>query len=172
MTVDLFAGIPVSDYAGAAEWYERLFGRPPSFIPNETEAVWELAEHRYIYIEHRPEHAGTLCTPSSSTTSIPSSRRSPAADSSLRSARRTATVYARPRTTIPTATRSSSAARPCNGYARWSGEVWTLGVSNSLGQDSSGLVKPLGIWGPRAFGFVSVRQASSSGRLPVVYSAS
>ena len=22
------------------------------------EAVWELAEHRYLYIEHRPEHAG------------------------------------------------------------------------------------------------------------------
>jgi predicted enzyme related to lactoylglutathione lyase len=58
VAVDLFAGISVNDYAAAAEWYERLFGRPPSFIPNETEAVWELAEHRYIYIEHRPEHAG------------------------------------------------------------------------------------------------------------------
>jgi hypothetical protein len=58
MTVDLYAGISVSDYAAAAEWYERLLGRPPSFIPNEIEAVWELAEHRSIFIEHRPEHAG------------------------------------------------------------------------------------------------------------------
>src|SRR5512138_2600955 len=58
MTVDLFAGIPVRDYAGALVWYERLLGAPPTFLPNETEAVWELAEHRYVYIEHLPERAG------------------------------------------------------------------------------------------------------------------
>lgn len=27
-------------------------------MPNETEAVWELAEHRYLYIEALPERAG------------------------------------------------------------------------------------------------------------------
>ncbi|NES26873.1 VOC family protein [Micromonospora terminaliae] len=58
MTVDLFAGLPVRDYRAAAAWYERLLGAPPSFLPNDTEAVWELAEHRYVYIEVRPEHAG------------------------------------------------------------------------------------------------------------------
>ncbi|WP_433285399.1 VOC family protein [Micromonospora sp. CA-244673] len=58
MTVDLFAGLPVRDYRAAAAWYERLLGGPPSFLPNDTEAVWELAEHRYLYIEVRPEHAG------------------------------------------------------------------------------------------------------------------
>lgn len=58
MTVDLFAGIPVSDYSAAAAWYERLFGAPPSFLPNDIEAVWEVAEHRYMYIVVRPEHAG------------------------------------------------------------------------------------------------------------------
>ncbi|MDQ1658195.1 MAG: hypothetical protein QOD41_3278 [Cryptosporangiaceae bacterium] len=58
MTTDLFAGVPVRDYASAAAWYERLLGAPPSFLPNETEAVWELAEHRYLYIDIRPEHAG------------------------------------------------------------------------------------------------------------------
>ncbi|MFE9958217.1 VOC family protein [Micromonospora sp. NPDC005299] len=58
MTVDLFAGLPVRDYRAAAAWYERLLGGPPSFVPNDTEAVWELAEHRYLYIEVRPEHAG------------------------------------------------------------------------------------------------------------------
>ncbi|MEU3739689.1 MULTISPECIES: VOC family protein [unclassified Streptomyces] len=58
MTVDLFAGIPVRDYTTAVAWYERLLGGPPSFLPNDTEAVWELAEHRYVFIEVRPEHAG------------------------------------------------------------------------------------------------------------------
>ena len=58
MTVDLFAGIPVRDYDEAAAWYERLLGAPPSFLPNDTEAVWELADHRYVVIEVRPEDAG------------------------------------------------------------------------------------------------------------------
>ncbi|MGH8793706.1 MAG: VOC family protein [Stackebrandtia sp.] len=58
MTLDLFAGVPVRDYAAATAWYERLLGAPPSFLPNDVEAVWELAEHRYVYIEVRPDHAG------------------------------------------------------------------------------------------------------------------
>jgi hypothetical protein len=37
--MDLFAGIPVTDLAAALEWYERLFGVPPSFLPNETGGV-------------------------------------------------------------------------------------------------------------------------------------
>jgi catechol 2,3-dioxygenase-like lactoylglutathione lyase family enzyme len=56
--VDLFAGIPVGDYQRARDWYARLLGSDPSFLPNDTEAVWELAEHRYLFIEVRPEHAG------------------------------------------------------------------------------------------------------------------
>lgn len=59
MTVtDLFAGISVRDYAQAVAWYERLLGSPPSFLPHATEAVWELAEHRYLYVEEQPEDAG------------------------------------------------------------------------------------------------------------------
>src|SRR5215217_7494940 len=58
MALDLFAGIAVSDYAAALAWYERLIGAPPAFFPNDEEAVWELAEHQYLYIEHRPGHAG------------------------------------------------------------------------------------------------------------------
>ncbi len=57
-TLDLFAGIPVADFAAALRWYERLLGHPPTFFPHETEAVWELAEHRYVYIVQQPEHAG------------------------------------------------------------------------------------------------------------------
>jgi catechol 2,3-dioxygenase-like lactoylglutathione lyase family enzyme len=56
--LDLFAGIPVADYAAALSWYERLLGSEPSFFPHDTEAVWELAEHRFVYIVQRPEHAG------------------------------------------------------------------------------------------------------------------
>ncbi|GLV60635.1 glyoxalase [Dictyobacter sp. S3.2.2.5] len=56
--LDLFAGIPVADYEAALAWYKRLLGAEPSFFPNDREAVWELAEHRYVYIVLRPEHAG------------------------------------------------------------------------------------------------------------------
>jgi hypothetical protein len=52
--VDLFAGVPVREYASALAWY----GAPPSFLPNSVEAVWEIAENRYVFIEVRPEHAG------------------------------------------------------------------------------------------------------------------
>jgi catechol 2,3-dioxygenase-like lactoylglutathione lyase family enzyme len=58
VTVDLFAGLPVSDYQRALAWYERLLGSEPAFLPNATEAVWELAQHRYLYIDVRPERAG------------------------------------------------------------------------------------------------------------------
>ncbi|HEY2552526.1 MAG TPA: VOC family protein [Streptosporangiaceae bacterium] len=58
MALDLFAGLPVTDYAVALPWYEQFFGRQPSFRPNDTEAVWEVAEHRYIYIVQQPERAG------------------------------------------------------------------------------------------------------------------
>jgi catechol 2,3-dioxygenase-like lactoylglutathione lyase family enzyme len=58
VAVDLFAGIPVGDYERALAWYGSLLGSGPSFLPNDTEAVWELAEHRYVFIEVRPEHAG------------------------------------------------------------------------------------------------------------------
>lgn len=58
MTVDLFAGVPVSHYHRALDWYERLLGSEPAFLPNEPEAVWELAEHRYLYIEVLPQRAG------------------------------------------------------------------------------------------------------------------
>lgn len=57
-SLDLFAGIPVTDYVEALKWYEQLVGSPPKFFPHDTEAVWELAEHRYLYIVQQPENAG------------------------------------------------------------------------------------------------------------------
>lgn len=55
MTLDLYAGIYVH---AAKSWYAQLFGSEPSFIASETEAVWELAGHRSIFIEENAEHAG------------------------------------------------------------------------------------------------------------------
>jgi len=56
--VDLFAGICVGDYAAARPWYERLLGAEPSFLAHETEAVWEIAEHRSIFIVEDADRAG------------------------------------------------------------------------------------------------------------------
>ena len=58
MAMYLFAGVPVNDYAAALVWYEKLLGTPPSSFPNDTEAVWELAEFRMMYVVQSPEHAG------------------------------------------------------------------------------------------------------------------
>jgi hypothetical protein len=44
MAIDLFAGIPVTDYAAALAWYQRLLGSPATFFPNDIEAVWELVD--------------------------------------------------------------------------------------------------------------------------------
>jgi hypothetical protein len=58
VALELFAGICVSDYDAALRWYERLLGSEPSFLPHETEAVWELAEHRYLVVEKDAQRAG------------------------------------------------------------------------------------------------------------------
>jgi len=61
MTIELFAGSPVSDYATALRWYERVLGAP-TFFPNDIEAVWELGPHQFAYIVQEPEHAGHAVT--------------------------------------------------------------------------------------------------------------
>jgi hypothetical protein len=58
MDVDVFAGIAVSDLERAEGWYNRFLGGTESFRPNDTERVWTVAEHRYLYVELQPEHAG------------------------------------------------------------------------------------------------------------------
>ena len=58
MAIDLFAGIAVRDFRAALPWYEQLLGSSPTFFASDVEAVWELAEHRWMFIVQRPEHAG------------------------------------------------------------------------------------------------------------------
>lgn len=60
--LDLFAGFPVRDFSVARSWYERLLGGPPTFLAHETEAVWELAPHRYVYVVEVPRRAGRART--------------------------------------------------------------------------------------------------------------
>jgi len=56
--VDLFAGLPVADLERAVAWYEDLLGAAPSFYPNDTEAVFDVNDHGYLYVEVLPEKAG------------------------------------------------------------------------------------------------------------------
>lgn len=59
---DLFAGIPVKDIKTSIAWYERLFGCPANFYPNEKEAVWQVSDHQWVYLITAPEHAGGSIT--------------------------------------------------------------------------------------------------------------
>ena len=80
MALDLFAGIRVSDYETAKSWwYARLLGAEPSFIAHATEAVWELAEHRWLLLVEDVDGAGRAIH--SSTTSTRMLRISPRAAS-------------------------------------------------------------------------------------------
>ena len=58
MDIDVFACLPVGDLPRAVTWYDRFLGDVESFEPNDTERVWTLAEHRHVYVELLPEHAG------------------------------------------------------------------------------------------------------------------
>ncbi|MBO2455176.1 VOC family protein [Actinomadura barringtoniae] len=58
MAVGIFAGIPVRDCESAVDWYTRLLGKEPAFWPNEVEAVWQLAEGRYVYVIEDTARAG------------------------------------------------------------------------------------------------------------------
>jgi catechol 2,3-dioxygenase-like lactoylglutathione lyase family enzyme len=57
MPLHLFAGLRVRDLRAAQPWYERLLGEP-SFFPNDSEAVWTLADDRSVYVVEHPEGAG------------------------------------------------------------------------------------------------------------------
>ncbi|MGH9091880.1 MAG: VOC family protein [Acidimicrobiales bacterium] len=54
----LFAGVAVRDLAPAAEWYERLLGRPADIVVNEGEVMWRLADAAWLYLVVRPDRAG------------------------------------------------------------------------------------------------------------------
>ncbi len=53
-----FAGVAVSDYAAAHEWYVRLFGREADMYPHDHEAVWRLTTSSSVYVVGDVERAG------------------------------------------------------------------------------------------------------------------
>ena len=55
---ELFAVIPVSDYAKARTWYEQLFGGDPAFEAHETECVWKVSEEGHVAVNEDGERAG------------------------------------------------------------------------------------------------------------------
>ena len=54
----VFAGLVVTDRDRATAWYERLLGRPPTFLPNDAEAVWQIASTASVYLLADPARAG------------------------------------------------------------------------------------------------------------------
>ena len=57
MSLHLFAGLRVRDFAAARAWYGQLLGEP-TFFPHATEAVWTLADDRSVYVVEAAEGAG------------------------------------------------------------------------------------------------------------------
>ena len=54
----LFAGLPVTDFARAAEWYERLFGRPADIVATDTERLWRVTGSGWVYVVADGDRAG------------------------------------------------------------------------------------------------------------------
>jgi hypothetical protein len=61
MALHLFAGLRVRDFQAALPWYEQMFGEP-SMFPHDTEAVWQLADDRFVYIVEHPEWGHSVVT--------------------------------------------------------------------------------------------------------------
>ena len=59
MSLHLFAGRRVRDFAAARAWYVRLLGEP-TFLAHATEAVWTLADDRSLYVEEDAGRAGGI----------------------------------------------------------------------------------------------------------------
>jgi catechol 2,3-dioxygenase-like lactoylglutathione lyase family enzyme len=54
-----FAGLPVSDYASAYDWYVRLLGRGADMFPHERECVWRVTPTSSICVVQDRERAGS-----------------------------------------------------------------------------------------------------------------
>src|SRR3954467_14083804 len=60
MTMEvLFACVPVADLKAARVWYERVFGRAPDIVPNESEVMWHVAGNGWLYVIEDAARAGS-----------------------------------------------------------------------------------------------------------------
>lgn len=55
---EVFAGVAVSDRDAAIEFYERLLGAPPTMLPNDDEAAWQLTGGGWLYVVRDADRAG------------------------------------------------------------------------------------------------------------------
>ena len=55
---EVFAGIAVRDRDAAIEFYERLLGAPPTMLPNDDEAAWQLTGGGWLYLLSDADRAG------------------------------------------------------------------------------------------------------------------
>lgn len=55
---EVFAGLPVTDYDVALDWYERLLGRGPDMLPTAGEAAWQVTGPAWVYLVEDAERAG------------------------------------------------------------------------------------------------------------------
>ncbi|MBT2513436.1 VOC family protein [Arthrobacter sp. ISL-30] len=53
----LYAGVPVTDRAAALKWFEVFFGRPADEVI-DSEALWQINESAWIFIDEDPDRAG------------------------------------------------------------------------------------------------------------------
>jgi hypothetical protein len=54
----VLAGIAVTDYPSAIRWYQRLFGGPPTRLPMEYVAEWQVTDGACVQIVRSPERTG------------------------------------------------------------------------------------------------------------------
>ena len=54
----LFAGVAVSDFPAALDWYRRLFGREPDITAHDTEVMWRIADRGWVYVKQDVDRAG------------------------------------------------------------------------------------------------------------------
>jgi predicted enzyme related to lactoylglutathione lyase len=54
----VLAGMAVTDFDGALEWYQRLMGRPADSRPMDGLAEWHPSEGGVIQVIQNPERAG------------------------------------------------------------------------------------------------------------------
>jgi predicted enzyme related to lactoylglutathione lyase len=55
---EVFAAITVRDRDVAIEFYERLLGAPPTMLPNDDEAAWQLTGGGWLYVLCDADRAG------------------------------------------------------------------------------------------------------------------
>jgi len=55
---NVFAGIAVRDRDAAIKFYERLLGIPPTMLPNDDEAAWQLTGGGWLYVLRDGQRAG------------------------------------------------------------------------------------------------------------------